>query len=103
MQQLKPNISRVLEHMITFPWDDVTVIFLLQVSVVLSFVFLIESKKLPVSLLCMCPMKSAFSSFCSEHVHLEFLGDGAPEAREESLFLSATVKGLVKFSEDALT
>ena len=81
MQQLKQNRSRVLEHMITFPMDDVRVIFLLQFSVVLSFVFLIGSEKLPGSPLCRCPMKSA-QSFCSEHVHLEFHGDGAPEARE---------------------
>ena len=66
---------------ITFPWDDVRVIFLLQVSIVLNFVFLIGSKKLPVSPLCRCPMKSA-QSFCSEHVHIEFHGDGAPEATE---------------------
>ena len=81
MQQLKQNRSRVLEHMITFPWDDVRVIFLLQVSIVLNPVFLIGSKKLPGSPLCICPMKSA-QSFCSEHVQLEFHGDGAPEARE---------------------
>ena len=81
MQQLKQNRSRVLEHMITFPWDDVRVIFLLQVSIVFCFVFLIVSKKLPDSPLCRCPMKSA-QSFCSEHVLLEFHGDGAPEARE---------------------
>ena len=52
MQQLKQNRSRVLEHLITFPWGDVRVIFLLQVSIVLNFVFLIGSKKLPGSPLC---------------------------------------------------
>ena len=75
------DVRVVLEHMITFPWGDVRVIFLWQVSIDLSFIFLMESKKLPGSPLCKCPMKSV-QSFCSEHVHIEFHGDGAPEARE---------------------
>ena len=63
MQQLKQNRSWVLEHMITFSWDDVRVIFLLQVSIVLSFIFLIGSKKLPGSPLCRCPMKSVLAAY----------------------------------------
>ena len=52
-----------LEHMITYPSDDVRVIFLLQVSIVLGFVFLIGSKKLAGSSLCRCPMKSALAAY----------------------------------------
>ena len=43
---VKQTRSRVLEHMITFPWDDVRVTFLLQVSMALSLFFLIGSKKI---------------------------------------------------------
>ena len=56
---IKQNRSRVLEHMNTFPGDDVRVTFLLQVTMGLSFFFLIGSKKLHGSPLCMCPMESA--------------------------------------------
>ena len=49
--------------MITFPWDDVSVIFMLQVSIVLSFVFLIGSKKLSGYSLCRCPMKSVLAAY----------------------------------------
>ena len=80
MQQLKQNRFRVLEHMITFPWDHVKVIFLLRISIVLSFVFLIGSQKLPSSPLCWCPMKSA-QRFCSEHGHLEFHGNGSTRSQ----------------------
>ena len=47
--------------MITFPWDDVRVTFLLQVSMILGF-FLIGSKKLPGSPPGKCPMKSALAA-----------------------------------------
>ena len=51
MQQLRHNTSWVLEHTIAFPCDDVRVAFLLQVSMVLSFFFLMIIK-IKVILMC---------------------------------------------------
>ena len=86
MQQLKHNISWVLEHTITFPCDDVRVTFLLQGSMVLSVFFLIGSTKLPGSPLCRRPMKSHLAAMPTAPAQSSFIstsvGRGAPEASE---------------------